>query len=73
MPIYDYECQQCKEVFEYLKMDPEDNRINCPKCSSNLLKRVYHGRVSIARARDLVPPDSYKRNREWGEQKGTNI
>ncbi len=32
MPIYEYQCNQCKEVFEILHGIDEDGKISCPKC-----------------------------------------
>lgn len=32
MPIYEYECTKCKEVFEILHKIDEDCKVACPKC-----------------------------------------
>ena len=32
MPIYEYECKQCKEVFEIFHKIDEDCKVACPKC-----------------------------------------
>jgi putative FmdB family regulatory protein len=32
MPIYEYECNQCKEVFEIFHKIDEDCKVACPKC-----------------------------------------
>lgn len=35
MPIYDYECKTCKNVFEILHLGKEETKNNiCPKCNS---------------------------------------
>jgi putative FmdB family regulatory protein len=40
MPIYEYECKRCKEVFEiFHKMDEECN-IACPKCLGKARKLI---------------------------------
>jgi len=31
-PIYEYECNQCKEVFEIFHKIDEDCKVACPKC-----------------------------------------
>jgi putative FmdB family regulatory protein len=41
MPIYEYECQKCKERFEVLQKISEDNsRVRCPKCNAERPQRV---------------------------------
>ena len=32
MPIYEYECRQCNEVFEIFHKIDEDCKVACPKC-----------------------------------------
>jgi putative FmdB family regulatory protein len=32
MPVYEYECNQCKEIFEIFHKIDEDCRVACPKC-----------------------------------------
>ena len=32
MPIYEYECNQCKELFEIFHKIDEDCKVACPKC-----------------------------------------
>ncbi len=32
MPIYEYECSQCKEVFEIFHKIDEECKAACPKC-----------------------------------------
>jgi len=32
MPIYEYECNRCKEVFEIFHKIDEDCKVACPKC-----------------------------------------
>ena len=32
MPIYEYECSQCKEIFEIFHKIDEDCKVVCPKC-----------------------------------------
>ena len=35
MPLYDYQCQQCKSGFTELRRSSEiDSPINCPECGS---------------------------------------
>ncbi|MEW6264598.1 MAG: zinc ribbon domain-containing protein [Thermodesulfobacteriota bacterium] len=39
MPIYEYECTKCGQVFEELVRNSE-SRINCPKCGSGKAKKL---------------------------------
>jgi putative FmdB family regulatory protein len=32
MPVYEYECKQCKEIFEIFHKIDEDCKVACPKC-----------------------------------------
>ena len=32
MPIYEYQCNQCKKVFEIFHKIDEDCKVSCPKC-----------------------------------------
>jgi putative FmdB family regulatory protein len=41
MPLYEYECQDCKEKFTALIRNPEDeNNLTCSKCASKRIKRL---------------------------------
>ena len=41
MPILEFRCLKCDEVFEILKMGQEDEvEMKCPKCGSENLERV---------------------------------
>lgn len=39
MPIYEYQCEDCKKVFEYLVMGGKDPE-SCPKCKKKNIKRM---------------------------------
>src|SRR4030065_1256982 len=32
MPIYEYQCNQCNEVFEIFHKIDENGKVTCPKC-----------------------------------------
>ena len=32
MPIYEYECNKCKEIFEIFHKIDEECKVACPKC-----------------------------------------
>ena len=47
MPIYEFICQNCRNIFELLAIKEGDLiEIKCPTCSSNNLERVM-SRVNV--------------------------
>ena len=42
MPIYEYKCEKCGEQFELRRsITGSDDDIECPRCGSKLLNKVY--------------------------------
>lgn len=40
MPIYEYACDKCKEVFSvYQSVNADSHNIKCPKCGSDNVKK----------------------------------
>jgi len=41
MPIYEYSCNECNEIFAYLQLSTKEaQEVLCPKCGSNDLKKL---------------------------------
>ncbi|MBI2440402.1 MAG: zinc ribbon domain-containing protein [Lentisphaerae bacterium] len=40
MPIFEYECGQCRKRFEYLARNPADEPGACPQCGGNKLTKL---------------------------------
>jgi putative FmdB family regulatory protein len=41
MPLYDYRCRDCGEIFEKLRrMHEADHDVQCPKCHSENVERM---------------------------------
>ncbi|MBF0099859.1 MAG: zinc ribbon domain-containing protein [Desulfobacterales bacterium] len=41
MPIYEFKCDQCHDIFELVVMNSNDDQeIKCPKCESQAFERV---------------------------------
>jgi len=41
MPIYEFRCLTCKELFEFLQMGSSDEvETKCPKCGAETFERV---------------------------------
>ncbi|HHY10847.1 MAG TPA: zinc ribbon domain-containing protein [Firmicutes bacterium] len=52
MPLYDYRCEQCKQVFEVrmsLREKEEGRQDPCPNCGSDEVKQFF-GSVGYIRA-----------------------
>ncbi|MCX5841615.1 MAG: hypothetical protein NTY16_09235 [Deltaproteobacteria bacterium] len=41
MPLYDFECCQCRHVYEsFLKVDEPYNQLECPECGAKNPKKL---------------------------------
>ena len=40
MPIYEYQCNRCKEIFEIFHKIDEDCKVSCPKCLTGARKLI---------------------------------
>ncbi|OGP65703.1 MAG: hypothetical protein A2169_05370 [Deltaproteobacteria bacterium RBG_13_47_9] len=40
MPIYEYQCNRCKDVFEIFHKIEEDCKVTCPKCLAPAKKLI---------------------------------
>ena len=40
MPIYEYQCQECKHLFDALQKINEKPLLDCPSCGEDALKRL---------------------------------
>jgi putative FmdB family regulatory protein len=40
MPIYEYQCKKCKEVFEIFHKIDEECKVTCPKCLGQAKKLI---------------------------------
>lgn len=44
MPIYDYECDDCKKQFEAIRKITDENPVECPEChKTNTHRLISHG------------------------------
>ncbi|MDD3520539.1 MAG: zinc ribbon domain-containing protein [Actinomycetota bacterium] len=41
MRFIDYKCNDCNEINEYYINSEDDGKLNCPKCGSSNLTRVF--------------------------------
>lgn len=51
MPIYEYKCNECEEVFELLTTSAEDSqKVQCPKCNSENVKKLMSAGAPVTLA-----------------------
>lgn len=48
MPLFDFECQNCKKISELLLSGTKDDSIICPSCGSNHLKKLLSAPSSLS-------------------------
>ncbi|MBM7582504.1 putative FmdB family regulatory protein [Caldicoprobacter guelmensis] len=44
MALLDFKCNECGEKFEELVFGGNVDKVRCPRCGSNDLKRIYEGK-----------------------------
>jgi putative FmdB family regulatory protein len=54
MPIFEYECRDCREAFELLVRS--DTRIACPACDSERLTKKLSVFASQVKRTETAPP-----------------
>jgi len=40
MPIYEYQCEKCRSVFERIIFKGDEEEIQCPECGTTAVARV---------------------------------
>ncbi len=40
MPIYEYACNECQEIFALLQWNNDEKETACPRCGSQNLKKL---------------------------------
>ena len=40
MPIYDFKCSNCNEVFDDMYLQNYNDNVDCPKCKSKMTKLI---------------------------------
>lgn len=43
MPIFDFECQECKKKFDLMISNQKKEEVQCPDCSSKNIKQLLSG------------------------------
>jgi len=40
MPIYEYQCENCRHCFEQLIFKMDDEKVNCPECGKTQVRKL---------------------------------
>jgi putative FmdB family regulatory protein len=70
MPHYDYECSNCKNVFEVFQKMTDEPVFECPKCKSKAKRLIGAGCGLIFKGKGFYITD-YKKTKHPGCSSGT--
>jgi putative FmdB family regulatory protein len=68
MPIYEYQCNHCKEVFEIFHKIDEDVKVACPKCLTPA-KKIISATSFILKGSGFYVNDYPSNSRKEGRKK----
>ena len=54
MPIFDYECKECGEVFENIEIWTSHKAKICKKCGSKKIKKIFTSHFEVRMDSDCV-------------------
>ena len=69
MPIYEYECQSCHKVFEYMQRMTEDRKTECEECKGALERIISQSAFHLKGGGWYK--DLYSSTKKDGDTKGT--
>ncbi len=41
MPIFEYRCSECREIFEHLRLSRTDTAVECPHCGAKRAEQLF--------------------------------
>jgi len=68
MPIYEYECSHCNEIFEIFHKIDEDCKVACPKCLRPV-KRLISASNFVLKGPGFYVNDYPSRSRNEGKKR----
>jgi putative FmdB family regulatory protein len=71
MPTYEYECQECGEVFERFHKMTQRPRVKCPKCGGRAKKLIGTGAGIIFKGQGFYATDYRSPEYEQAKKKET--
>lgn len=58
MPLFEFECNQCNEVFEELIAAKDVEKVQCPKCASvDIKKLLSSGSIRMGHEKNVAVPE----------------
>jgi putative FmdB family regulatory protein len=69
MPIYDYQCQDCRKRSEILVLPNQKQRPACPACGSTKLAKLFSGSASVSTTRTRERSAAVARGKYSAEKK----
>ena len=51
MPIYEYQCEKCRSVFERITFRGDEEEIQCPECGKTEVSRVLSATSFVSGSR----------------------
>ncbi len=74
MPVYEYECQKCKQVTEAMQKFSDSPLTECPHCDGRLRKMIsqsaFHLKGSGWYVTDYARKGGFSPDREKGKTRG---
>ena len=70
MPLYEYECDNCGHIFEKIQSVHAESLVQCPNCSANSLRKIFHAAGIIFKGSGWYINDS--RNASSGSASSSN-
>ncbi len=67
MPIYEYQCNKCNQVFEIFHKIDEDGKVTCPKCLGPA-KRLISATNFVLKGSGFYVNDYPSRSRKEGKR-----
>ena len=67
MPIYEYQCRQCHEVFEIFHKIDENGKVTCPKCLGPA-KRLISATNFVLKGSGFYANDYPSKSRKEGKK-----
>lgn len=64
MPTYEYECENCKKVFEIFQKITDDPLKSCPKCNKKIKRLIGGGSGIIFKGSGFYSTDYRKSNKK---------
>lgn len=62
MPILEYRCADCDEIFEFLRLSPRDTDVECPRCGGREAQQMLSVFAAHTSGRSAGAVECYNRS-----------